>query len=175
MTINRISQVQEDLTAAPAPRIAGDMALITLEDLPDGALLALDPGTKTIGVAACGASRGIPMAVETIKRTKFKQDAERIFALYDERQAVAIVMGLPVNMDGSEGPRAQSVRAMIRNLIAMRDIPIAVQDERLSTFEAEEKLIAAGVRRDKRKDIIDAHAAANILQSALDRLEMLGE
>ena len=115
------------------------------------------------------------MAVETIKRTKFKQDAERIFALYDERKAVAIVMGLPVNMDGSEGPRAQSVRAMIRNLIAVRDIPVAVQDERLSTFEAEEKLIAAGVRRDKRKDIIDAHAAAAILQSALDRLGMLGD
>lgn len=175
MTNNRLTQVQEDLTATPAPRIADVMALITLEDLPEGALLALDPGTKTIGVAACGASRGIPMAVETIKRTKFKQDAERIFALYDERKAVAIVMGLPVNMDGSEGPRAQSVRAMIRNLIAVRDIPVAVQDERLSTFEAEEKLIAAGVRRDKRKDIIDAHAAAAILQSALDRLGMLGD
>ena len=111
--------------------------------------------------------------METIKRTKFTFDAERIFALLDERQATAIVMGLPVNMDGSEGPRVQSVRAMARNLMRLRDLPILFQDERLSTFEAEEKLIAAGVRRDKRKDIIDAHAAANILQSTLDRLEMM--
>jgi len=151
------------------------MPVLTLEDLPDGPLLALDPGTKTIGVAACGASRGIPMAVETVKRTKFRDDAARIFELYDERKAEGIVIGLPVNMDGSEGPRAQSAKAMARNLCQIRDIPIAFQDERLSTFEAEEKLIAAGVRRDKRKDIIDAHAAANILQSALDRLEMLNE
>jgi putative pre-16S rRNA nuclease len=149
------------------------MPIVTLEDLPDGPLIALDPGTKTIGVAACGASRGLSTPVETIKRTKFTADAERIFALLDERQATAIVMGLPVNMDGSEGPRVQSVRAMARNLMRLRDLPIAFQDERLSTFEAEEKLIAVGVRRDKRKEIIDAHAAANILQSALDRLEML--
>ncbi|WP_291844336.1 Holliday junction resolvase RuvX [Maricaulis sp.] len=149
------------------------MPIVTLEDLPDGPLIALDPGTRTIGVAACGASRGLSTPVETIKRTKFTADAERVFALLDERKATAIVMGLPVNMDGSEGPRVQSVRAMARNLMRLRDLPIVFQDERLSTFEAEEKLIAVGVRRDKRKDIIDAHAAANILQSALDRLEML--
>ncbi|MDF1768633.1 Holliday junction resolvase RuvX [Maricaulis sp.] len=149
------------------------MPIVTLEDLPDGPLIALDPGSKTIGVAACGASRGLSTPVETIKRTKFTHDAERVFALLDERKAVAIVMGLPVNMDGSEGPRVQSVRAMARNLMRLRDLPIVFQDERLSTFEAEEKLISVGVRRDKRKDIIDAHAAANILQSALDRLEML--
>ncbi len=149
------------------------MPICTLADLPDGPLIALDPGSKTIGVAACGASRGLSTPVETIKRGKFTADAERIFHLFDERQAVAIIMGLPVNMDGSEGPRVQSARAMARNLLRLRDIPLVFQDERLSTFEAEEKLIAAGVRRDKRKDIIDAHAAANILQSALDRLEML--
>ena len=149
------------------------MPIVTLEDLPDGPLIALDPGSKTIGVAACGASRGLSTPVETIRRTKFTHDAERVFALLDERKAVAIVMGLPVNMDGSEGPRVQSVRAMARNLMRLRDLPIVFQDERLSTFEAEEKLISVGVRRDKRKDIIDAHAAANILQSALDRLEML--
>lgn len=150
------------------------MPVIALEDTPSGPLIALDPGSKTIGVASCGASRGLATPVETIARTKFTADAERVFALYDERKAVAIVMGLPVNMDGSEGPRVQSVRALARNLMRVRDIPIVFQDERLSTFEAEEKLIAAGVRRDKRKAVIDAHAAANILQSALDRLAQLG-
>ncbi|MEP3074216.1 Holliday junction resolvase RuvX [Maricaulis sp.] len=150
------------------------MPVIALEDLPNGPLIALDPGTKTIGVASSGASRGLATPVETIVRTKFTADAERIFALYDERNAVAIVMGLPVNMDGSEGPRVQSVRALARNLLRLRDIPVVFQDERLSTFEAEEKLIAAGVRRDRRKAVIDAHAAANILQSALDRLAQLG-
>ncbi len=150
------------------------MPVIALEDLPHGPLIALDPGTKTIGVASCGASRGLATPVETIVRTKFTADAERVFALYDERAAMAIVIGLPVNMDGSEGPRVQSVRALARNLLRLRDIPVVFQDERLSTFEAEEKLIAAGVRRDRRKAVIDAHAAANILQSALDRLAQLG-
>lgn len=149
------------------------MPVIPLEDMPDGALMALDPGSKTIGVAACGASRGLATAVITIKRTKFTVDAEQIFALIDERQAVGLIVGLPVNMDGSEGPRAQSARALARNLIGLRDLPVAFQDERLSTFEAEEALIAAGMKRDKRKDVIDAHAAANILQSALDRLDIL--
>lgn len=151
------------------------MPVITLEDMPDGALLALDPGSKTIGVAACGASRGLATAVETIRRTKFTADAQRIFALLDERRAVGLVVGLPVNMDGSEGPRAQSARALARNLIGLRDLPIVFQDERLSTFEAEEALISAGMKRDKRKDVIDAHAAANILQSALDRLDTLSD
>ena len=150
------------------------MPVIALEDTPQGPLIALDPGTKTIGVASCGASRGLATPVETITRTKFTADAERIFALYDERGAVAVVIGLPVNMDGTEGRRVQSVRALARNLMRLRDIPIVFQDERLSTFEAEEKLIAAGVRRDRRKAVIDAHAAANILQSALDRLAQLG-
>jgi len=150
------------------------MPVLDLENLPQGPLIALDPGTKTIGVAAAGASRGLATPVETIMRTKFTADAARIFDLFDAREAAAIIIGLPVNMDGSEGPRVQSVRALARNLLRLRDIPIAFQDERLSTFEAEEKLIAAGVRRDKRKAVIDAHAAANILQSALDRLTQLG-
>ncbi|WP_300541160.1 Holliday junction resolvase RuvX [Maricaulis sp.] len=150
------------------------MPIVALEDLPDGPLIALDPGTKTIGVAACGASRGLATPVETIRRTKFTADAERIFHLMDEREAAGLIMGLPVNMDGSEGPRAQSAKAMARNLLRLRDIPLVFQDERLSTFEAEEKLISAGVRRDKRREIIDAHAAANILQSALDRLAQTG-
>jgi|TARA_R110000868_G_scaffold35549_1_gene127398 putative Holliday junction resolvase len=151
------------------------MALIDLADLPQGPLLALDPGSKTIGVAACGASRGLATPVETIQRTKFTHDAARIFQLYDERKAVGLVIGLPYNMDGSEGARAQSSRALARNLINLRDIPILFQDERLSTFEATEALIAAGMRRERRKQVIDAHAAANILRSVLDRLEVLGQ
>ena len=149
------------------------MALIDLEDLPQGPILALDPGSKTIGVAACGATRGLATPVETIQRTKFTHDAARIFKLYDERKAVGLVIGLPYNMDGSEGARAQSSRALARNLLGLRDIPIIFQDERLSTFEATEALIAAGMRRERRKEVIDAHAAANILRSVLDRLEHL--
>lgn len=147
------------------------MALIDLEDLPQGPILALDPGSKTIGVAACGATRGLATPVETIQRTKFTHDAARIFKLYDERKAVGLVIGLPYNMDGTEGARAQSSRALARNLLNLRDIPILFQDERLSTFEATEALISAGMRRERRKEVIDAHAAANILRSLLDRLE----
>ncbi len=149
------------------------MALIELEDLPQGPILALDPGSKTIGVAACGATRGLATPVETIQRTKFTADAARIFQLYDERKAVGLVIGLPYNMDGTEGARAQSSRALARNLLGLRDIPIIFQDERLSTFEATEALISAGMRRERRKQVIDAHAAANILRSVLDRLEHL--
>ncbi|WP_417483989.1 Holliday junction resolvase RuvX [Maricaulis salignorans] len=149
------------------------MALIDLEDLAQGPILALDPGSKTIGVAACGATRGLATPVETIQRTKFTHDAARIFQLYDERKAVGLVIGLPYNMDGTEGARAQSSRALARNLINLRDIPIIFQDERLSTFEATEALISAGMRRERRKEVIDAHAAANILRSVLDRLEHL--
>ena len=147
------------------------MPVLALSDLPDGPLLGLDPGSKTIGVAACGASRAMATSVETIQRTKMTADAERLFTLYDERRAAGIVMGLPVNMDGSEGPRAQSARAMARNILAVRDVPLAFQDERLSSHEAEDRLIAAGVKKDKRKAVIDAEAAAVILQAALDRLE----
>tara|TARA_R110002096_G_scaffold223314_1_gene412331 strand:+ start:182 stop:631 length:450 start_codon:yes stop_codon:yes gene_type:complete len=149
------------------------MALIDLSDLPQGPILALDPGSKTIGVAACGTTRGLATPVETIQRTKFTQDAARIFQLYDERKAIGLVIGLPYNMDGSEGARAQSSRALARNLLGLRDIPILFQDERLSTFEATEALISAGMRRERRKEVIDAHAAANILRSVLDRLEHL--
>lgn len=149
------------------------MPITPLEELPQGPILALDPGSKTIGVAACGATRGLATPVETIQRTKFTHDAARIFKLYDERKAVGLVIGLPYNMDGSEGARAQSSRALARNLLGLRDIPIIFQDERLSTFEATEALISAGMRRERRKEVIDAHAAANILRSVLDRLEHL--
>jgi len=122
-----------------------------------GVLIGLDLGTKTIGVAASDPDRRLAAAVETI-------------ALAAERQAAAFVLGLPVNMDGSEGPRAQSTRAFARNLARLTELPIALWDERLSTAAVERELIAANVTRARRAKVIDQHAAAFILQGALDRL-----
>jgi putative Holliday junction resolvase len=138
-----------------------------------GALLGLDLGTKTIGVAASDPDRKLASAVETIQRRKFSTDAARIIALALERSAVGLVLGLPINMDGSEGPRAQSTRAFARNLARVTTLPIALWDERLSTAAVERDLIAADVSRARRAAVIDQHAAAYILQGALDRLANL--
>jgi putative Holliday junction resolvase len=135
-----------------------------------GALIGLDLGTKTIGVAASDPDRRVAAPVETIARKRFSLDAERILALAAERRAVAYVLGLPVNMDGSEGPRAQATRAFARNLAGLTELPIALWDERLSTAAVERALIAADLSRAKRKAVIDQHAATYILQGALDRL-----
>jgi putative Holliday junction resolvase len=135
-----------------------------------GALIGLDLGSKTIGVATSDPDRRIATAVETIRRKKFSADAARLMALATERNAAGFVLGLPVNMDGSEGPRAQSTRAFARNLARMTDLPIALWDERLSTAAVERDLIAADVTRARRAQVIDQHAAAFILQGALDRL-----
>jgi putative pre-16S rRNA nuclease len=135
-----------------------------------GALIGLDLGTKTIGVAASDPDRKLATAVETIARKTFTADAKRIIGLAAERSAVGIVLGLPINMDGSEGPRAQSTRAFARNLTKLTELPIALWDERLSTAAVERELIAADVSRKKRAAVIDQHAAAFILQGALDRL-----
>lgn len=137
---------------------------------PRGSLIGLDLGTKTIGVAASDPDRKLAAGVHTIKRTSFTADAARLLALAAERHAVGIVLGLPINMDGSEGPRAQSARAFARNLAARTELPIALWDERLSTAAVERDLIAADVSRKKRADVVDQHAAAFILQGALDRL-----
>jgi len=135
-----------------------------------GALIGLDLGTKTIGVAASDPDRKLATAVETIARKTFTADAKRIIGVAAERAAVGIVLGLPINMDGSEGPRAQSTRAFARNLAKLTELPIALWDERLSTAAVERELIAADVSRKKRAAVIDQHAAAFILQGALDRL-----
>ncbi len=135
-----------------------------------GALIGLDLGSKTIGVAVSDPDRRLAAPVETIVRKRFNLDTERLFALAGERRAVGLVLGLPVNMDGSEGPRAQSTRAFARNLAKLTDLPIALWDERLSTAAVERALIAADASRAKRKAVIDQHAAAYILQGALDRL-----
>jgi putative holliday junction resolvase len=135
-----------------------------------GALLGLDLGTKTIGVAASDPDRRLAAPVETIQRKRFSEDAEHLFRLAAERRAAGFVLGLPINMDGSEGPRAQATRAFARNLAKLTELPIALWDERLSTAAVERALIDADVSRAKRKAVIDQHAAAYILQGALDRL-----
>ena len=137
---------------------------------PRGALIGLDLGSKTIGVAASDPDRRVAAPVETISRKRFSLDAKRILDLAAERRAAGLVLGLPINMDGSEGPRAQATRAFARNLARLTGLPIALWDERLSTAAVERALIAADASRAKRKNVIDQHAAAYILQGALDRL-----
>ena len=138
-----------------------------------GALIGLDLGSKTIGVAASDPDRRLATGIETIARKNFSADAARLLALAAERAAAGFVLGLPVNMDGSEGPRAQSTRAFARNFAKRTELPIALWDERLSTAAVERDLIAADVSRKKRAAVIDQHAAAFILQGALDRLSRL--
>jgi len=135
-----------------------------------GALIGLDLGTKTIGVAASDPDRKLATGVETVRRKSFAADAARLIALAAERKAVGIVLGLPVNMNGSEGPRAQSTRAFARNFAERSGLPIGLWDERLSTAAVERDLLAADASRAKRAAVIDQHAAAFILQGALDRL-----
>jgi putative holliday junction resolvase len=148
------------------------MPLVSLTELPaKGALLGLDPGSKTIGVAGCDAGRMIAGPIETIIRGKKLAPAlDRLFEIYDARKSVGLVVGLPINMDGSEGPRAQSVRALVRNILERRDAPVALWDERLSTAGAERALLEADTSRARRDELIDKVAAAWILQGAIDRL-----
>ena len=135
-----------------------------------GALIALDIGEKTIGVAACPPERTVATPVETIRRTKLTKDAARLSELCAERHVVGLIIGLPLNMDGTEGPRAQSTRAISRHLLRLLELPIAFWDERLSTVAMERALIDIDVSRAKRRDIIDESAATFILQGAIDRL-----
>ena len=138
-----------------------------------GALVGLDLGTKTIGVAVSNADRRLATGVETIQRTAFKADAARLLALAGERNAVGFILGLPINMDGSEGPRAQSTRAFARNFAQLTPLAIGLWDERLSTAAVERELIGMDVSRARRAEVIDEHAAIFILQGALDRLATL--
>src|SRR5947209_15831650 len=154
------------------------MAVLTLVEAaahwpPRGALIGLDLGSKTIGVAASDPDRRLATGVETVARKSFTIDAARVLALAGERRVVGFVLGLPINMDGSEGPRAQSARAFARNLQKLTELPIGLWDERLSTAAVERDLIGADVSRAKRAQVIDQHAAAFILQGALDRLARL--
>lgn len=135
--------------------------------VPSGVLLGLDPGTKTIGVAACDPTRRLASPVETIRRTKWTADLARLAAIARERQAVGIVLGYPLNMDDSEGPRAQAARQMGRNLIRGLHLPVLLWDERLSSFAAEEAMTEAGLDSKRRQERIDRAAAALILEAAM--------
>jgi len=163
----------EIVTAMPAVILPLVEAAVHLP--PRGALLGLDLGTKTIGVATSDADRRLATGVETIARKTFTADAKRLLALAAERHCVGFVLGLPLNMNGSEGPRAQSARAFARNLAKLTDLPIALWDERLSTAAVERELIAADMSWSRRAAVIDQHAAAFILQGALDRLARLNQ
>jgi putative holliday junction resolvase len=133
-------------------------------------VIGLDLGSKTIGVAISDITRRIATPVETIARKKFTEDARRLLAIADERKAGLVLLGLPLNMDGSEGPRVQSTRAFARNLAKLTLLPITFWDERLSTAAVERMLIGADTSRARRSEVIDKLAAAYILQSALDSL-----
>jgi len=146
------------------------MLFLDLLHLPPGPLMAVDPGSKTLGIAVCDSERTVVTPLTTIERTKFTEDAGKLFALYDERKCRGLIIGLPLHMDGGDGRRAQSARSLATNLLRIRDLPIAYQDERLSTAEANERLAEAGVPIWERKPVIDAEAAAVILESALAQI-----
>lgn len=156
------------------------MPVLTLDEfaaaLPRyGALAGLDLGERTIGVAMCDATRTVASAVETIRKTKFTADSEALFKLMDSREAAGLVIGLPLNMDGTEGPRCQSVRAFARNLVARRDMPVLFWDERLSTVAVTRVMVDEhDLSRKRQAAAVDKLAATWILQGALERLRVLG-
>jgi putative Holliday junction resolvase len=138
-----------------------------------GALAGLDFGEKTIGVALSDTRRTVASPAETIRRTKFTADAAALQAILANRAVVGLILGLPLNMDGSEGPRCQSTRAFARNFSRLSELPIAFWDERLSTVAAERALLEADTSRRRRGEVIDHVAAGFILQGALDRMARL--
>lgn len=140
---------------------------------PMRALAGLDLGEKTIGVAVSDNFRGIASPLETIRRRKFTTDAQALLDITNKRQIGGIILGLPRNMDGSEGPRCQSTRAFARNLARLTDLPIGFWDERLSTVAAERALLEADTSRKRRSEVIDHVAAGYILQGALDRMRYM--
>lgn len=137
---------------------------------PNRAVAGLDLGDKTIGVALSDLRRQVATPIEVIRREKFTLDAAKLLALLQARGAAGIVLGLPLNMDGSVGPRVQATQAFARNLVKLTTLPICYWDERLSTVAAERALLEADTSRKRRKEVIDQVAAGYILQGALDRM-----
>ena len=156
------------------------MAIVDIRDLralvPFGRrIIGLDPGTKTLGVAVSDVTARLASPLETIRRTKFRADAERLCRIIAEHEVGGMVIGLPVSMDGTEGPRCQSVRQFAENLLEVVDLPVAFWDERLSTAAVERFLVEeADMTRKRRAQVIDRAAAAYILQGALDMMGMAG-
>jgi putative Holliday junction resolvase len=142
------------------------------EALPQGRLAGLDVGSKTIGLATCDAGWSFATAAETLKRTKFTADLEKLKAFIAKHAIAGLVVGLPLNMDGTDSPRTQSVRAFARNLAPL-GLPILLWDERWSTIAVERAMIEADMSRARRAEKVDAHAAAHILQGAIDALANL--
>jgi putative Holliday junction resolvase len=152
---------------------------IPIEDLaarlPPGSRLAgLDLGTKTIGIALSDPGHRLATPLQTIRRTKFAADAAELLGICAREKVSGLILGLPINMNGTEGPRAQATRAFLRSLAPLTMLPVVLWDERLSTAAAERAMLEADVSRRKRAERIDAAAAAFILQGALDRLQRLG-
>lgn len=151
------------------------MPLLSIADLKPALprharLMGLDLGTKTIGLALSDVLLNIATPFDTIRRTKFTKDAEQLFALIDKHEVGGLVLGLPVEMDGTEGARCQSTRAFVRNLLGLRDLPLALWDERLSTAAVTRTLLEADASRARRAEVVDKMAAAYILQGALDAM-----
>lgn len=162
------------MTGVPATgRVVADPAEFAAALSPGRALIGLDFGTKTIGVAVSDTARRVASPLETVRRTKFGADAVALVAIVEARRIGGVVLGLPRNMDGSEGPRAQSTRAFARNLAGVLPLPITFWDERLSTVAAERALLEADTSRRRRAEVIDHVAAGFILQGLLDRLAWL--
>ena len=154
------------------------MSVVTLSDLkqklsPGQRLLGLDLGEKTIGLALSDTMATIATPMETLPRGKFSNDAAKILSLIAEHNIGALVIGLPLNMDGSDGPSAQSARAFARNLAARNQLPMVLWDERLSTAAVTRALLDADASRRRRDQVVDKMAAAYILQGALDRLRAM--
>lgn len=150
--------------------IIEDFAEFTASLPPNRAVAGLDFGEKTIGVAISDLRRSVATPIEVIRRVKFTTDAASLLALCTARGVHGLILGLPLNMDGSEGPRVQTTRAFARNLSRLTELPIGYWDERLSTVAAERSLIEADTSRKRRKEVIDQVAAGYILQGALDRM-----
>ena len=153
-------------------------SITDIEDLPpllarEARLLGLDVGSKTIGMALSDVTRSVATPYDTIRRSKFTADAKTIREVVEKNQVGALVIGLPLNLDGSEGPRVQSTRAFARNLAAHVEVPMVFWDERLSTAAVERHLIEADVSRKRRAELVDRMAAAYILQGALERLRRI--
>lgn len=157
-----------------APVAAGETMLDPVRFaslLPPGRrLIGIDAGTKTLGLALSDVMRTVASPLETLRRTKFTADAARLLRLAGEHRIAGFVLGLPINLDGTEGPRAQATRAFARNLNRLSALPVLLWDERLTTAEAERVLLAADTSRKRRAEVIDKMAATLILQGALDRM-----